>query len=299
MPSPIVSTLGATHPSPVSICDGLHPVLLGLVVGEADPAERGVRALDALDDHVVVRAGVVVGPCGRVLGHAPRQVAMRTRRSCRTCRTPHRAPRSPGRRRGGSCRRADLCGQLVGVAPVVDALGLRAEQGVQRRHVEALDVPLAGLVATVRPSMPTASSVYSMPAPRRPRSPRRSIGREASEMSVSPAQKSWKPSPVPGRRRSPASGLAALNFSPTTIEMGSTVEEPDTTTEPLTASPPPPPRPALPRPRRRRPWSWLPAGASVGSELLSSLPQAAATSDRAMAPPRRLRRRGVFTCRSP
>ena len=61
-------------------------------------------------------------------------------------------------------------------------------------------------------------------------------------MSVSPPQKSSKPSPVPGPSMvTPASGLAALNFSPTMIEIGSTVEEPETTTEPLTASPPDPP----------------------------------------------------------
>ena len=36
-------------------------------------------------------------------------------------------------------RRADLGGQLGGVAPVGEALGLRADQGVQRRHVEARD----------------------------------------------------------------------------------------------------------------------------------------------------------------
>ena len=61
-------------------------------------------------------------------------------------------------------------------------------------------------------------------------------------MSISPPQKSSKPSPVPGPSTvTPASGLAALNFSPTMIEIGSTVEEPDTITEPLAAPPPAPP----------------------------------------------------------
>jgi hypothetical protein len=65
------------------------------------------------------------------------------------------------------------------------------------------------------------------------------------------------------------------------IEIGSTVDEPEMTTEP----------PA------DEVESFV--GASVESELPSSLPQAAATSMSAMAPPRRLRRRDVVTCRSP
>ena len=64
------------------------------------------------------------------------------------------------------------------------------------------------------------------------------ILREASEMSVSPAQNFAKPSPVPG----PSivylkSGLLSASASATPVEIGSTVDEPETLIEPVTAPP--------------------------------------------------------------
>ena len=86
------------------------------------------------------------------------------------------------------------------------------------------------------PSKATLSSTNSMPAAAQAAASSSLIGREASEMSVSPAQKSANPSPVPG-----PSTVAAMpepqsrSRSPTRAEMGSTVEEPETTTSPSTS----------------------------------------------------------------
>ena len=60
------------------------------------------------------------------------------------------------------------------------------------------------------------------------------IGRDASETSVSPAQKRAKPSPVPGPSTVIAtSGLAAANSPAAAAEIGSTVDEPDTAIDPV------------------------------------------------------------------
>src|ERR1051325_4318972 len=60
-----------------------------------------------------------------------------------------------------------------------------------------------------------------------------SIWREASLMSVLPSQKSTNPSPVPGpSTETCASGLLPAKCSATSCEIGSTVEEPETATEP-------------------------------------------------------------------
>src|SRR6478752_10826239 len=68
-------------------------------------------------------------------------------------------------------------------------------------------------------------------------SPTALIWRDASLMSVSPAQKRLNPSPVPG----PSivylkPGLLAASASAMAVEIGSTVDEPDTTIEPDTAA---------------------------------------------------------------
>src|SRR6188474_151680 len=63
------------------------------------------------------------------------------------------------------------------------------------------------------------------------------ILRDASLMSVSPLQKVLKPSPVPGPvtvKLNPA--FDALTSSATAVEMGSTVDEPETLIVPVTAA---------------------------------------------------------------
>src|SRR6476469_3186373 len=63
------------------------------------------------------------------------------------------------------------------------------------------------------------------------------ILRDASLMSVSPLQNVLKPSPVPGPvtvKLKPA--FDALTSSATAVEMGSTVDEPETLIEPVTAA---------------------------------------------------------------
>ena len=61
------------------------------------------------------------------------------------------------------------------------------------------------------------------------------MGREASETSVSPEQNNSNPSPVPGPSTDTAAdGLAALKASATSELIGSTVDEPETTTSPST-----------------------------------------------------------------
>src|SRR6187551_315878 len=81
--------------------------------------------------------------------------------------------------------------------------------------------------------------MYSMPAAwHTSASPSALILREASEISVSPAQNRLNPSPVPGPSIVKLkSGLAALSASATPVEIGSTVDEPETVIEPLTAAP--------------------------------------------------------------
>src|SRR5919106_4350616 len=90
------------------------------------------------------------------------------------------------------------------------------------------------------------------------------IGRDASEMSVSPLQNSSKPSPVPGPSTATVTPeLAIENCSATSDVMGSTVEEPETLMEPESSS------------------SELPLPLEFVSE--SSSPQAASTSAAAAA----------------
>src|SRR5436190_24041227 len=65
------------------------------------------------------------------------------------------------------------------------------------------------------------------------------IGREASAMagaSSPPAQNSAKPSPVPGPSTVAAISEQSRSFSPTAVEMGSTVEEPVTVSSPLVSA---------------------------------------------------------------
>src|SRR6476661_8085769 len=62
------------------------------------------------------------------------------------------------------------------------------------------------------------------------------ILREASLMSVSPVQNTLKPSPVPGPLTvNEKWGFDAARASATPVEIGSTVEDPDTLIEPETA----------------------------------------------------------------
>ena len=98
------------------------------------------------------------------------------------------------------------------------------------RHVTSA---FSGLVITVTPSSPTSSSVYSMPFFLQTLASSASIGRDASAMSISPLQKSSKPSPVPGPSTLMAtSGFVSLKISATTDEIGSTVDEPEIVIEP-------------------------------------------------------------------
>src|SRR6185503_10690014 len=79
------------------------------------------------------------------------------------------------------------------------------------------------------------SSVYSMPAALQVAASSSLILRDASLMSVSPVQNVLKPSPVPGPvtvKLKPA--FDALTSSATAVEMGSTVDEPETLIVPVT-----------------------------------------------------------------
>src|SRR4029453_14724013 len=90
-------------------------------------------------------------------------------------------------------------------------------------------------VMTDRPSSATLSSTYSMPLlAQTSASPSGLMARDASAMSISPAQNRAKPSPVPG----PSTGMAnpgepALNRSWPAVLMGCPVDEPKMTIEPL------------------------------------------------------------------
>ena len=66
MPSAIVSSRRGDAAVAGVDLDRLHALLLGGVEGVADPAERRLRALDAVDDQVVVGARRVVG-AGRLV----------------------------------------------------------------------------------------------------------------------------------------------------------------------------------------------------------------------------------------
>ena len=81
--------------------------------------------------------------------------------------------------------------------------------------------------------MATSSSMNSTPPSSQAAISSSLIGREASAMSVSPAQKRAKPSPVPGPSTVMAtSGLDSANAAAAAAEIGSTVDEPETTTSP-------------------------------------------------------------------
>ena len=122
------------------------------------------------------------------------------------------------------------------------------------------------------PSIATCSSVYSMPFSAHVAASSSLIAREASEMSVSPAQNRANPSPVPGPSTEMfTSGSTSLNSSWTRTEIGSTVDEPE-----ITMSPDRPP-----------PSAGSSAGSSAaGSSAVSSSspPQAASTRAAATAP---------------
>ena len=117
----------------------------------------------------------------------------------------------------------------------VDSGPVRAYRSAKERQVIAV---FAGLVMTVMPSYAILSSTYSMPAALQASASSCLILREASEMSVSPLQKRPKPSPVPGPSiLASKPGLASVKYSATLVEIGSTVDEPDTMIEPVTAPP--------------------------------------------------------------
>ena len=128
---------------------------------------------------------------------------------------------------------------------------------------------LAGLVSTEMPSKATLSSMNSIPASSHAATSSSSIGRDASEMSVSPAQNSSKPSPVPGPSTVAAMLEQSSSFSPTAVEMGSTVDEPETTTSPSTSAGQSPPS------------VLLPSSVVSSEEVSSSSPHAAATRPKA------------------
>src|SRR5829696_5589543 len=95
-------------------------------------------------------------------------------------------------------------------------------------------------VATAIPSLATTTSVYSTaPCSQTGTSSSGSIGREASEMSVSPAQNFSKPPPVP---EVPTviftSGYSSLNSSAAASANGATVDEPSIAIWPLMSPPP-------------------------------------------------------------
>ena len=86
----------------------------------------------------------------------------------------------------------------------------------------------AGLVATAMPSFATWTSVYSIPSfSQSGTSSFGSIGREALEMSVSPAQNFSKPPPVPAAPTVMlTSGFSSANSSAAASANGCTVLEP-------------------------------------------------------------------------
>jgi hypothetical protein len=87
------------------------------------------------------------------------------------------------------------------------------------------------------------------------------IGREASEMSVSPAQNFSKPPPVPEEPTVIFTfGLSSLNSSAAACAYGRTVLEPSREILPL-RSPPPPPPPLSSLPHAATPMASTPAAA--------------------------------------
>src|SRR3546814_11988048 len=98
---------------------------------------------------------------------------------------------------------------------------------------------LASLVMTAMPSLPTCSSMNSMPLSSQAAICSSLILDEASLTSASPLQNSSKPSPVPGPSTTMStSALACRHLSATEIAMGTKVQAPGTSNEPVSSQPP-------------------------------------------------------------
>ncbi len=157
---------------------------------------------------------------------------------------------------------------------------------------------MAGLVSTAMPSKATFSSTYSMPFAAHVSASSSLIGRLASEMSVSPSQKTANPSPVPGPltvtcTAEPASSASSATFS----ETGCTVDEPEMFTEPSTSvmAPPSPPPVVSSISSVVASSAVVVSPVSSDASSSSSSPHAAATSAKAASTARgRSRRRNRF-----
>ena len=105
----------------------------------------------------------------------------------------------------------------------------------------------SGFTTTVRPSLATITSVYSIPFALHAAASSSLIGLDASEMSVSPAQNFLKPPPVPAVATVTLTPGATLrNISAAASLNGATVDDPSTVTVPLgPATGTPPVLPAL------------------------------------------------------
>ena len=99
------------------------------------------------------------------------------------------------------------------------------------------EISTPGLVTMAMPSFATGTSVYSIPSfSHTGTSSFSSIGREASEMSVSPAQNFSKPPPVPlAPTEMSTSGFSSLKSSAAASANGATVLEPSMAIVPDTA----------------------------------------------------------------
>ena len=101
---------------------------------------------------------------------------------------------------------------------------------------------------SVSASLATGISAYSIPFAAHSAASSSLMDREASEMSVSPAQNFLKPPPVPDWPTvtlMPAPSGVAVNSSPAAAVSGPTVEEPSTRTSPDVAAPLDPPLAAV------------------------------------------------------
>ena len=116
------------------------------------------------------------------------------------------------------------------------------DSGPTRAYRSAVDTQsmasLLSLVMMAMPSFAICSSMKSISFSMQASICSWAIFDDASLMSVSPSQNSSNPSPVPGPSTSRSTvGSESLNSSATRIVIGSTVEEPDTTTEPVRVGP--------------------------------------------------------------
>ena len=212
-----------------------------LVVGVAEVAGRALGAGDALDQDVVVLGGLVVVTGGGSSASSSIDLAGHV---------------VVGAGVGAGTEQRDL---LVGEARVelvpVGDLGVRRPQLDELVDGQAVDGEV-GVdddgqrvggdleLGVLDPGLLTDAISSS------------SIGREASEMSVSSAQKRSKPPPVPASETVTwTSGFSSLRSSWAAVLIGKTVEEPSTTTLPLA-----PPR------RRRRPSSRTGVCAAAGGQ---------------------------------